>query len=62
MEKSTHIFTIIKYQKGSQCICLSVILINSVYKKDEKCHPEAFLEECKYVNKEKRLLSLLLAT
>ena len=62
MEKSTHIFTIIKYQKGSQRICLSVIMINSVYKKDEKYHPEAFLEECKYVNKEKRLLSLLLAT
>ena len=52
MEKSTQIFTIIKYQKKtSQCICLSVILINSVYSKDKNYHPRAFLEECKYVFK-----------
>ena len=57
MEKSTQIFTIIKYQKKtSQCICLSVILINSVYSKDKNYHPRAFLEECKYVFKRNKML------
>ena len=41
-------------KKGSQCICLSVILIDSVYKKDKNYYPQAFLEECKYVVKEKK--------
>ena len=54
MEKSTHIFTIIKYQKKAQCICLSVILIDSVYKKDKNYYPQVFLEEFKYVVKEKK--------
>ena len=35
MEKSIQIFIIIEYQEGSQCICLSVILIDSVYKKNK---------------------------
>ena len=41
-------------KEGSQCICLSVILIDSVYKKDKNCYPQVFLEECKYVVKEKK--------
>ena len=41
-------------KEGSQCICLSVILIDSVYKKDKNYYPQAFLEECKSVVKEKR--------
>ena len=33
MEKSTQIFTIVKYKKkGSEVICLSVILINSLFR------------------------------
>ena len=36
-------------KEDSQCICLSVILIDSVYKKD----PQVFVE-CKYVVKEKK--------
>ena len=35
-------------KEGSPCICLSVILIDSVYKKDKNHYPEVFLEECKY--------------
>ena len=38
----------------SQCICLSAILIGSIYRKDEK-YSQVFLEECKHVVKEKRM-------
>ena len=41
-------------KEGSQCICLSVILIDSVYKKDKNYYPQVFFEECKYVVKEKK--------
>ena len=40
--------------EGSQCICLSVILINSVYREDEDNCPQAFLGEYKYLVKEKK--------
>ena len=46
-EKSTHSGKILK--KGSQCIFLSVTLINSVFRKG---HCQVFLEECKYIVKE----------
>ena len=49
-------------KEGSQCIYLSVILTDSVYKKDKNYYPQVFLEECKYVVKEKRRLNLLLTT
>ena len=49
-------------KEGSQCICLSVILIDSAYKKDKNFYPQVFLEEYKYVVKEKLRLSLLLTT
>ena len=55
MSKSTQIFHNNKMPKeGSQCIFSSVILIDSVYKKDRNYYPEVFLEECKYVVKEKK--------
>ena len=38
-------------KEGSQCICLSVILINSVFRTSKNYYPEMFLEECKYVVK-----------
>ena len=41
--------------KGSQCICLSVILIDSVYRKGKEYHSQVFLEECKYVVREKTM-------
>ena len=33
----------------------SVILLNSVYKKYNKYYPQMFLEECKFVTKEKNI-------
>ena len=40
-------------KKGSQCICLSIILLDSVYRK-ENILLSVFLEECKYVVKEEK--------
>ena len=42
-------------KKGSQFICLSVILIDSVYRTGKKHYPQVFLEECKYAVKEKKI-------
>ena len=42
-------------KEGSQCICLTVILIDSLYRKDKNYYPQVFLEECKYVVKEKKM-------
>ena len=33
------------------CKCLSMIMLDSVIESDEKCYPQTFLEECKYVLK-----------
>ena len=49
-------------RKVSQCICLSVILIDSVFIAGKNYYPEVFLEECKYIVKEKRCLSILRTT
>ena len=46
----------------SECICSSIIRIDSVYRKDNNCYPQAFLEECKYALEGKRHLSLFLTT
>ena len=63
MKKSTQIFTIKKIPKAvCQCICLAVILIDSVYRKGKDCFRQMFLEECKYVFKEKKNLNILLTT
>ena len=42
-------------KEGSQYICLSVILIDSVFRTGENYYPQVFLEECKYVAKEKKI-------
>ena len=31
------------------CKCLSIIMLDSVIESDEKCYPETFSEDCKYV-------------
>ena len=49
-------------REGSQFICLSVILIDSVFRTGKNYYPQVFLEEYKYVVKEKRCLSILLTT
>ena len=42
-------------KKGSQCIYLSVILIDFVFRVGKNCDPQQFLLECKYVVKEREL-------
>ena len=40
-------------REGSQCIFLSVILIDSVFRTSNNYYPQLFLAECKYVVKKK---------
>ena len=47
-------------REGSQFICLSVVLIDSVFITGKNYYPWMFLEECKYALKKKRFLSILL--
>ena len=42
-------------KEGSQYICLSVILIDSVYRKDKKYYRRVFLQEFKYAIQEKKM-------
>ena len=42
-------------KEGSQCICLLVILIDSVFATGKNYYPQVFLEQCKYVVKEKKM-------
>ena len=45
-----------KIQKeGSQCICLSVILIDFVFRTGKNYYPQVFLEQCKYAVEEKKM-------
>ena len=46
-------------KEGSPCIFLSVILINSVFRTDNNYYSQVFLEECKYVVKEKNMLEYI---
>ena len=46
-------------KEGSQCICLSVILINSIFRKDKDYYPQVFLEEFKCVVKKKKTSKLI---
>ena len=52
MKKSAQISIIIKY---IIIICLSVALIDSVYRTNKNYYPQMFLEECKFVVKEKKM-------
>ena len=42
-------------KEGSQFICLSVILMDSVFRTGKNYYPQVFLEECIYVVKEKKI-------
>ena len=42
-------------EEDSQFICLSVILIDSVFRTGKSYYPQVFLEECKYDVKEKKI-------
>ena len=42
-------------KEGSQCIWLSVILIDFVFRAGSNYYPQVFLDKCKYVVKEKKI-------
>ena len=42
-------------KEGSQLICLTVILIDSVFRAGKNYYPRVFLEECECVGKEKKM-------
>ena len=42
-------------KEGSHCICLSAILIDSVFKINKNYYPRVFLEEFKSINKVKNV-------
>ena len=44
--------------EGFNCIFLSVVLIDSVLKMNKIYSPQKFLEECKYILKEKLWLDI----
>ena len=44
-----------------ECICLSIIWLDSVYRRDKNYYPQGFLEECKYFIEEKRSLLITLS-
>ena len=39
-------------RKGSDCICLSVMLIEAVFEMSRNYYPQLFLKECKGIFKE----------
>ena len=45
---------------GPHYLCLSVILHDSIFRVGKNYYPQLFVKECKYVIKEKRLISILL--
>ena len=49
-------------KEGSQCICLSVILIDSVFRNVKKYYPYMFLEERNYILEEEKIPNILLIT
>ena len=56
MEKSTQVIHNSKIPKeGSQCICLSVISVESCCRKYKNYYSQVFLEECRYVVKKGHL-------
>ena len=56
-QKSIQMFIMIKWQKKALfCICLSMILIDSVLKMGKHYYHQVFLEECKYIVKENEVI------
>ena len=43
-----------KIPKASQYVCLSIISLDSVFRAGKNYYPQVYLEECKYVVKEKK--------
>ena len=40
-------------KEKSPCTCLSIIVLDSLIKANKKYYPQTFLEECKYIQKNK---------
>ena len=49
-------------EEGSHCICLSVLLIDLVFKVSKDCYPQVFSKKCKYTVGIKWWLDILLIT
>ena len=62
VDKTTDFCSRKKPETGSNYIHWSVLVINSVLKKDENCYPQVFLKECRYIEKEKKWLDIFLLT
>ena len=45
--------------KKNHYICIPAVDINSVLKIDKKAYPQAYLEECKYKLKKRKLVSFI---
>ena len=46
-------------KEGSHCLCLSLTLIDSVFKIGESYYPQVFLEECEYIFKGKKMFEYI---
>ena len=44
------------------CKCFSIIMIDSVIKANKKYYPQAFLEECKYIQEKIKIENILMKT
>ena len=49
-------------KEKATCKCLSIIRLDSVIKANIKYYPQTFLEECKYVQEETKLRTILIKT
>ena len=52
-EKSVKFLIMIKFQKKGLIVFVSVVLTDSVFKMGKNCYTQLFLEECKYILREK---------
>ena len=47
-------------KEKSPCKCLSIIMLDSVIKANEKYYPQTFFEECKYVQEKTKVVTILM--
>ena len=46
-------------QENTTCICLSIIMLDSVIKAKKKYYPQTLLEECKYEQEKIKMENLI---
>ena len=49
----------VKTKKRIKCVCLSAIVIGSVFNSGKNYYPQTILEKCKYKMKQKEIKSLI---